>query len=191
MENSYFELTKSHPQAISTTIETLYIGSPIDQAVGAVESLEQLADAVLKGDDGITIFNPLTAYNNAMNAESITQLNFVRHINEFVIGKAQAAAFAWRAQPSFGVPIEIDYFARSGKPFFVCNLSDKKLGLYLRSAIAERFGFVAESLDELSELIESFNQLSRAGAFTNLGLTAVKQKVIDHANGMRSESEYE
>lgn len=135
----------------------MYIGGAIDQAVGAVESFQQISDAILKAGN-ITLFNPLTAYVNAQNAESSAQLNYVRSVNEWAVKTAPAAAFVWRAQPSFGVPLEIDQFGKSGKPMFIVNLSGKKLGLYARTNIMDNpNAFVMESLDQLPIAINAYS----------------------------------
>lgn len=175
--NTYNELTGFSSAHYVGPLETVYIGSAIDQAVGAVESFQELSDAVIKGIRDVTIFNPLTAYNNAQRAKTVSQLLFVKNMNEAAISKSQGAAFAWRNQPSFGVPIEIDYFARSKKPFFIVNLSGKGLGLYLKSAIEESFGFECETLDELSLYVEAYNELALDGKLCEGPLYKIKADV--------------
>ena len=101
MNKSYGDLTNCASAHYCGPIDTLYIGSAIDQSVGFMECFQELGDAVLKGDDSIVIFNPLSAYINAKNAKTPIQLQFVKYMNETAISKSQAAAFAWRNQPSF------------------------------------------------------------------------------------------
>lgn len=172
-------------------LETFYIGSAIDQAVGAVECFTELSDAVIKGAGDITIFNPLTAYNNAQKAKSPEQLLFVKRMNETAISKSQGAAFAWRNQPSFGVPVEIDYFSRAMKPFFIVNMSGKNLGLYLRSAIEESLGFQCETLEKLTQYVKAYNDLAQKGAFSGMQVyqikSAVEKEVSEMTEGDNSE----
>lgn len=174
---TYNEITSFSASHFVGPLETIYVGSAIDQAKGAVESFQELSDAVVKGARDITVFNPLTAYNNAQKAKTVNQLLFVKNMNEAAISKAQGAAFAWRNQPSFGVPVEIDYFARARKPFFVVNLSGKNLGLYLRSAIEESLGFQCETLDDLTTYVEAYNELAVEGKLCEIPLHQIKSEV--------------
>ena len=177
MNKSYGDLTNCAAAHYCGPIDTLYIGSAIDQSVGFMECFEELGEAVLKADEKIVIFNPLTAYINAKNAKTPEQLLFVKYLNETAISKSQAAAFAWRNQPSFGVPVEIDYFARAKKPFFVCNMSGKNLGLYLRSAVEESLGFVSTDLDTMSIQVKAYNTLANNGALADKAIHQVKAEV--------------
>lgn len=190
---NYSDLTLKAKSKFFGTMQTIYIGSPIDQAVGMFECFKELADAVLAGDNKVTIFNPLTAYVNAHKAESSHQLFYVKKINEYVISQSDAAAFAWRNQPTFGVPLEIDYFARAGKPFFICNLSGKGLGLYVKALVAENYGFISESLEEMSVQIKAFNELMDNGDLLDHAenlvyiKAAVARKVKQLTNGFETE----
>ena len=150
----------------------VYIGSAIDTSFGSPEEqFKELSDLVINTlGDSVVLYNPLTAFGNAHRAVDVADLEFVVAINTAAINRCQAGVFIWTDSPSYGVPVEIENFSQSMKPFVVWNRASKSPGLYLRYA-TKRFGLgrITSSREETVEAVRTLVGLVGATQFAEKG----------------------
>lgn len=114
----------------------VYIGSPIDTSLEPPhETFELLGQLTVEAISDVVIFNPLTAYINAINAKTKDARSFIVQMNFEALKRADAALFAWNKSPSYGVPVEIEFCYMHDIPFVIWNRSDKALGIYAHHAV--------------------------------------------------------
>lgn len=142
----------------------VYIGSAIDTALGPPEEqYKDLVDVVLSAFPGqsVVIFNPLTAYSNAHAASKLEDIEFVCKLNEKAVELADMAVFSWTKSPSFGVPLEIQEFARAKKPFVVWMREGSKSGLYLKRAVEWSGVFTSSKEETIKAVYEKGRLIGR------------------------------
>ena len=130
----------------------VYIGSPIDTSLGSPqEQFEELGNAVIEADPNVLVFNPLTAFMNAVNIGfGKRSCAYVEAINYQALSNADIGVFVWNSSPSFGVPLEIHWCQKLRKPAIVWVKS--KTGIYLINAL-DPIGVMVESRQDLVEAV--------------------------------------
>lgn len=139
----------------------VYIGSAIDTALGSpAEQFKDLASAVVEAfpDQSAVIFNPLTAYVNAQSAKTKRDLEFIVNMNTKAVMQSDIGFFSWTKSQSYGVPIEINSFANSHRPFVLWVRDGAKIGLYLQKDIMESGSIVYTREDAITALRDSWEK---------------------------------
>lgn len=150
----------------------IYIGSAIDTSLGSPEEqFKELSNLVATTlGDSVVIYNPLTAFGNAHKITEQEDLEFVVKMNTSAVERCQAGVFVWTDSPSYGVPLEIENFSSSMKPFIVWNKGSKKPGLYLRYAMGKYgLGRVTSSEEETAEALKTLIGLVDATQYMEKG----------------------
>src|SRR6185369_7411549 len=138
----------------------IYIGAPIDTALGDVsapfQKIISILDATLAR---YVVFNPLTTYNNATKANLVSG-SYLVDVNMYALERAELAVFLVNDSPSVGLPIEIYKSKKDNKKFIVLYDASRDPGVYLKNLTDGENGVLIDLRegDQIPKLEEIFRQ---------------------------------